>query len=182
VVPAVPHPTHAKGETTPPGEEAAVDVDVRPETVDAEEGEVLLGVPVDDRRRDLPRAGGDSLSEVAILALLEAFADRVGPRVQALDRLAREMPERVTELTRDWSALLGAVRARPALASTSPLTPRELRVLQLAALDRDNAEIAAELGVHLETVRTHWRHVYGKLGVHTRSGAVGRLFGQAPKR
>jgi DNA-binding NarL/FixJ family response regulator len=50
----------------------------------------------------------------------------------------------------------------------APLTPREADVLELLQSGRSNAEIAAALNVGIETVRTHARHVYRKLGVSTR--------------
>jgi DNA-binding NarL/FixJ family response regulator len=48
------------------------------------------------------------------------------------------------------------------------LTPREAEVMELLQAGRSNAEIAHELHVGIETVRTHARHVYRKLGVNTR--------------
>ncbi|WP_249012140.1 response regulator transcription factor [Conexibacter sp. DBS9H8] len=48
------------------------------------------------------------------------------------------------------------------------LTPREADVLTLLQRGRSNAEIALELSVGIETVRTHARRVYRKLGVRTR--------------
>lgn len=48
------------------------------------------------------------------------------------------------------------------------LTPREAEVLILLQRGRSNAEIALELHVGIETVRTHARRVYRKLGVRTR--------------
>jgi DNA-binding NarL/FixJ family response regulator len=48
------------------------------------------------------------------------------------------------------------------------LTPREAEVLELLQLGRSNAQIAAELHVGLETVRTHARNIYRKLGVTSR--------------
>jgi DNA-binding NarL/FixJ family response regulator len=48
------------------------------------------------------------------------------------------------------------------------LTPRESDVLELLQSGRSNAEIAADLNVSIETVRTHARHIYNKLGVRTR--------------
>ena len=48
------------------------------------------------------------------------------------------------------------------------LTAREAEVLELLRTGRSNAEIAAALHVSIETVRTHARHVYRKLGVGTR--------------
>jgi DNA-binding NarL/FixJ family response regulator len=48
------------------------------------------------------------------------------------------------------------------------LTPREAEVLELLQSGRSNAEIANALHVGVETVRTHVRRVYRKLGVRTR--------------
>jgi DNA-binding NarL/FixJ family response regulator len=48
------------------------------------------------------------------------------------------------------------------------LTTREAEVMELLQAGRSNAEIARELQVSVETVRTHARHVYRKLGVKTR--------------
>jgi DNA-binding NarL/FixJ family response regulator len=50
----------------------------------------------------------------------------------------------------------------------APLTPREADVLELLQGGRSNAEIAAALHVGVETVRTHARSIYRKLGVRTR--------------
>jgi DNA-binding NarL/FixJ family response regulator len=48
------------------------------------------------------------------------------------------------------------------------LTERELEVLAQLQQSRSNAQIAAELHVSIETVRTHVRHIYRKLGVSSR--------------
>jgi len=48
------------------------------------------------------------------------------------------------------------------------LTPREADVLELLQLGHSNAEIAMALHVGIETVRTHARNIYRKLGVRTR--------------
>ena len=48
------------------------------------------------------------------------------------------------------------------------LTPREADVLELLQGGRSNAEIAQALHVSIETVRTHVRRIYRKLGVSTR--------------
>ena len=64
-------------------------------------------------------------------------------------------------------------RARPASGAplgrgVSQLTRREAEVLPLLQQGRSNAQIALALGVGIETVRTHARNVYRKLGVRTR--------------
>ena len=48
------------------------------------------------------------------------------------------------------------------------LTQREADVLELLQQGASNAEIAAKLTVGVETVRTHARNIYRKLGVRTR--------------
>jgi DNA-binding NarL/FixJ family response regulator len=48
------------------------------------------------------------------------------------------------------------------------LTPREADVLELLQQGRSNAEIAGALHVGIETVRTHARSIYRKLGVRSR--------------
>jgi DNA-binding NarL/FixJ family response regulator len=48
------------------------------------------------------------------------------------------------------------------------LTPREADVLELLQSGSSNGEIAQALHVSVETVRTHARRVYRKLGVRTR--------------
>jgi DNA-binding NarL/FixJ family response regulator len=48
------------------------------------------------------------------------------------------------------------------------LTPREAEVLELLQDGATNAEIAHELSIGIETVRTHARHIYRKLGISSR--------------
>jgi DNA-binding NarL/FixJ family response regulator len=48
------------------------------------------------------------------------------------------------------------------------LTPREADVLELLQDGAKNAEIAHELSIGIETVRTHARHIYRKLGIGSR--------------
>jgi LuxR family maltose regulon positive regulatory protein len=55
-----------------------------------------------------------------------------------------------------------------------PLTERELEVLQLVAEGLTNPEIASRLYLSLNTVKVHTRNIYGKLGAHSRTQAVGR--------
>lgn len=57
---------------------------------------------------------------------------------------------------------------------TPTLSARELEVLRLVAGGRTNREVARELFVSEATVKTHLVHVFEKLGVDSRTGAVSR--------
>lgn len=56
--------------------------------------------------------------------------------------------------------------------SPSALTDRELDVLQRFAHGRSTREVADEMGVSEETVKSHVKHIFRKLGVHDRTQAV----------
>jgi LuxR family maltose regulon positive regulatory protein len=55
-----------------------------------------------------------------------------------------------------------------------PLTPRELEVLRLICEGLSNHEIAGRLAVTLNTVKKHSSHIYSKLGVRSRTQAIGK--------
>jgi DNA-binding NarL/FixJ family response regulator len=59
-------------------------------------------------------------------------------------------------------------RGENAISGHDVLTPREADVFAQLLLGRSNGEIAAELSVSVETVRTHARSVFRKLGVRSR--------------
>ena len=55
-----------------------------------------------------------------------------------------------------------------------PLSERELDVLRLLATDLDGPDIARRLFVSVNTMRTHTRSIYAKLGVNSRRAAISR--------
>jgi ATP/maltotriose-dependent transcriptional regulator MalT len=59
------------------------------------------------------------------------------------------------------------------------LTHRELEVLELVAQGLTNRQVAHALFISPATVRTHLEHIYEKLGVRTRTGAVTAVFRRA---
>jgi DNA-binding NarL/FixJ family response regulator len=58
--------------------------------------------------------------------------------------------------------------AAPSPPGSHLLTPREAEMLAMLQHGSSNAEIAKALGVGVETVRTHARNIYRKLGVTSR--------------
>ena len=59
-------------------------------------------------------------------------------------------------------------------AQVEPLSSRERDVLRLLGTDLNGPEIARELVVSLNTVRTHTKNLYLKLGVNNRRAAISR--------
>ncbi len=55
-----------------------------------------------------------------------------------------------------------------------PLSERERQVLRLLATDLDGPDVARRLAVSVNTLRTHTRNIYAKLGVNSRRAAIRR--------
>jgi LuxR family maltose regulon positive regulatory protein len=60
----------------------------------------------------------------------------------------------------------------PAVEGVEPLSRRELDVLKYLATELTGPEIARELMVSLNTMRTHTKNIYAKLAVNNRRSAV----------
>jgi LuxR family maltose regulon positive regulatory protein len=74
-----------------------------------------------------------------------------------------------------FPATESAATASPQSAASNliePLSDRELDVLRLIAADRSNQEIASELYLSVNTVKTHIQHIYEKLNVSSRLSVV----------
>lgn len=63
-------------------------------------------------------------------------------------------------------------RWRTTLPFFEPLSEREIVVLRHLASDLDNVQVAAELFIAVNTLKTHLKHIYRKLGVKTRLQAT----------
>jgi len=64
----------------------------------------------------------------------------------------------------------------PRIGRRLGFTERELQIVRLVFEDENERNIATHLGISLNTVHTHLKHLYGKLGVNTRVGLVLRVF------
>src|SRR6266496_4025329 len=76
-----------------------------------------------------------------------------------------------------WSRWIAELRAfLPATATRDAafevLTPRERDLVELIAQGRDNAQIAAHLGLSAKTVRNHITSIFAKLEVENRAQAI----------
>ena len=81
---------------------------------------------------------------------------------------ARDLLQAIYLASRGLQVLPSTAARAYEVTDAAPLTPREADVLHLLQDGQSNAEIAAELHVGVETVRTHARNIYRKLGVSTR--------------
>ncbi len=70
------------------------------------------------------------------------------------------------------AATVAATLVRRTTSVATTITEREVEVLELLSRGLGNKEIARELFVSEATVKSHLAHVYTKLGVDTRAGAV----------
>lgn len=99
-------------------------------------------------------------------------------KLEESKRLAKEQRRRQDEVT---AGLLNmAANQQDAvefqMRCFRELTPREQDVTALTCLRYRNAEIAARLGISVNTVSTHIRHVSGKFGLHGKA-ELRRFFG-----
>ena len=157
-----------------------------------------------ERLREAAEGGERSGSVIEILVLQALAHQKRGDTAAALVPLGRALalaePEGYVRMFVDegppMAVLLGAT-AKGEIASTyarellaafgdaahpasarqdlvEPLSQRELDVLRLLASDLNGPAIANELVVSLNTVRSHTKSIYSKLGVNDRRGAVRR--------
>jgi PAS domain S-box-containing protein len=128
-------------------------------------------VPVIDDHDRVVRIVGTCVDRTAQLA--------AGEQQQRLRARLRRLAQAVHQAR---SALDSAVSIDAVLGDSAPsangsgevLSPRELDVLQLLSANMTRREIAEQLFVSENTVKSHIAAIYKKLGVHTRSEAARR--------
>jgi LuxR family transcriptional regulator, maltose regulon positive regulatory protein len=113
------------------------------------------------------------------------------PVPELLERHARQRTAHRALICKIISMLGGRMPAAPAADPPQhlpePLSQAEARVLRFLQTSLSAPEIARELYVSVNTVRTHMRHLYDKLGAHRRLEAIDRartlgLLAPAPQR
>jgi LuxR family maltose regulon positive regulatory protein len=131
----------------------------------------------------LARRGGRRLELADALIALARLQRRrrAYDQARAAAREARRVlascrdPGRLAELlARTERALQLTTTRRPVLAADPDLSERELAILRLLASELSQREIGSQLYVSFNTVKSHTRSIFRKLGVTTRAGAVDR--------
>ena len=108
--------------------------------------------------------------------LAGGFAGRVTAVATGEERSFGDCDDLVSFLTE--AAQARATANRPAAgALLGDLTGRQRQVLGLVAAGRTNAELAAELGISVGTVRKHLERIYRSIGARNRAEAVARVLG-----
>ncbi len=118
----------------------------------------------------------------AICAGADGYLLKNTPPPELLEQLAVVMAGGAPLTAGVARTVLDLVRSGPAPAETAPqaaprrlnLTEREQEVLRGLVRGMAYKEVAARLGVTLDTVRSHVKAVYRKLQVHSVAEAVGR--------
>jgi LuxR family transcriptional regulator, maltose regulon positive regulatory protein len=118
-----------------------------------------------------------------LLVLLARVRVRRG-RLNDAEVTLRSAREALSELTDSGSAPAFADEVQRELETTrlrassgemlEPPSAAELAVLRLLATDLSTREIAERLVLSLNTIRSHRRALYSKLGVHSRNDAIAR--------
>jgi DNA-binding NarL/FixJ family response regulator len=109
-------------------------------------------------------ASGYLLKRDAPARLLESLDDLLSGGSPMSSAIARKVVQRFHA-------------APPSKNEDHNLTPREKQILELLVKGGLYKEIAWDLGIGVETVRTHLHNIYGKLHVRTRTEAVVKYLG-----
>lgn len=128
-----------------------------------------------------------SVSRVDLLTALEAGADgiiswpasvrEIREAIETAQRGGTPLPPELTTLL-----LVRLRNGRHVNPAWHHLTPCEARVMALVADGLSNKLIADRLGITTGTVQNHLNHVYARLGIHSRTEALAKLFGPAEQR
>lgn len=118
---------------------------------------------------------GEALALAMPGGLLRLFVDEGQPMAALLREVAKQgvVPAFVQQLLAAFGET-AVTQPQTTQLLPDPLSDRELDVLRLLETDLTGPEIARELMVSLNTMRTHTKNIYSKLGVNSRRTAVRR--------
>jgi LuxR family maltose regulon positive regulatory protein len=114
----------------------------------------------------------EALTRAEVEGFVRIFLD-AGPPMNALLKTALRLG-RASDQAAAVLAAAGSPTRPPPQSLVDGLSSRELDVLRLLRSDLSGPEIAAELVVSINTVRTHTKNIFMKLGVNSRRAALRR--------
>jgi LuxR family maltose regulon positive regulatory protein len=123
------------------------------------EGHVRVLLDEGEPMRSLIATLQSRISDRPGAARLRAFVEKLLGTADAPSPLPGPLPQASAALLPD---------------GVEPLSERELEVLRLLGTSLSQPEIADRLYVSVNTIRSHVKHIYAKLGVHGRTAAVER--------
>jgi DNA-binding NarL/FixJ family response regulator len=110
-------------------------------------------------------AGGYLLKKTSPVRLLESLREAVAGGAPMTPEVAHQVIRLFREI-------------RPREKADEPLTPHEVRLLEMLAEGHNYETAAAELGVTTHTISFHLQRVYEKLHVHSKTEAVAKALRQ----
>jgi DNA-binding NarL/FixJ family response regulator len=112
---------------------------------------------------------GAALSEAEALRILQAGAAGVVRKTSKLDSVLSCV--RAVAAGGSWMEdSMMWEQDRPYRAARSPLTGREVQVMELVERGLKNKDIASALGIRIGTVKIHLKHIFEKTGIRGRYG------------
>ena len=148
---------------------------------------LALALAACGKEREAYRILADALHSARPEDYVRIFADEGVPMGALLARLLgvqRRLPTPAGGVPLDYlarlaracqeNAALSAAPATSVVASFEPLSERELEVLRLMALGKQNRDIAEGLSVTPDTVKKHVTHILSKLSAANRTEATAR--------
>jgi LuxR family maltose regulon positive regulatory protein len=116
-------------------------------------------------RQTILDLGSDGGSEIA--AFLSDFQESA-----RRDGASQELMTYANALLDRWNQMQSGVELRQLRTINDVLSPREVAIVDLIRHGQSNKEIARQLGITPETVKTHVKNIFSKLGVEKRAQAV----------
>ncbi len=133
---------------------------------DLADGRVVMldAKPCESSASKAARSG--AVAYISKTARLKRIVDAIHAVMNGTVWVDPTLPKDVREAFADS---VTTVEPPPRLAA---LTPREIEVLSCVALGATNSEVAVQLSISNETVKTHMSNIFAKLGVQSRMAAA----------
>lgn len=106
--------------------------------------------------------------EQLLRAGVKGYVGKSQPLEELIDAIARVYYERIY-VPEDYQFILKKMKSGEA---PETLSKREIEILSLIASEKKTAEIAKALGISVNTVETHRKHLFDKLDVSNLAGLI----------